>query len=248
MTIRFSRIALCAAVMLGGMLVGAGPALAQCSHLGGTVVCPSGLPEGSTSLSFTNGGTLWQLPNGTTQIVNSTTFATFVPPAVIMLTPSDPAPAASVPLPAPGFPAAGPSPTIIGGIVSIASSPLTIDLTPTTGQGHAALTAPTLDPGLFAPGSNMEFRLEWYGPGPDRTDITAHPIDLETGQPISDDPVVNAPPGSYFPPASPGGISVFVPQPVAAVDRAYLDDPGIGPTAIESIAEWGAIRFRSPAR
>lgn len=68
MRARFLRAVLFSAAVIGIVLVPALPAHAQCTHLGQQVVCPSGVSNGSTSLSFTNGSILWQAPTGSTTL------------------------------------------------------------------------------------------------------------------------------------------------------------------------------------
>lgn len=68
MRARFLRVVLFSAAVVGIILVPALPAQAQCTHLGQQVVCPSGVSNGSMSLSFTNGSILWQAPTGSTTL------------------------------------------------------------------------------------------------------------------------------------------------------------------------------------
>src|SRR4051794_39452458 len=52
-------------------------ALAQsncCSHMGGNVACPAGLPPGSRSIQFVSDGTLWQTPDGRVVTVAQSSF------------------------------------------------------------------------------------------------------------------------------------------------------------------------------
>ncbi len=62
-------------LLLGALIAPAVLAQNCCTHEGGSVACPSGLPAGSHSVQFVPGGTIWQTPSGTSVSVPSTSFA-----------------------------------------------------------------------------------------------------------------------------------------------------------------------------
>lgn len=75
--------AILAAAVLGLLALAPTPAAAQgqgpCTHQGRQVVCPPGLPPGSTSIEFVPGGTNWRnSQTGAIVFVPSTTFPPFV--------------------------------------------------------------------------------------------------------------------------------------------------------------------------
>lgn len=83
--------AILAAAALGLLALAPAPAAAQgqgpCTHQGRQVVCPPGLPPGSSSVEFVPGGTNWRnSQTGAIVFVGSTTF----PPFVAAPTPTGP--------------------------------------------------------------------------------------------------------------------------------------------------------------
>src|SRR6266536_888395 len=74
------------------------------THLGKNVQLPPGLPDGSFSVEFVSGGTVWQTPDGSRVTVPQTTFAPCsssptLPAPTTPTTPSTPPPTVSPPKP-----------------------------------------------------------------------------------------------------------------------------------------------------
>src|SRR5512142_6437 len=84
MTVRAQALVLLAMAAVTWPLV-ASASMAQgcCTHQGQSVECPAGLPPGSGSVQFVQGGTQWAVPGKGTVFVPQTTFGacTSKPPA-----------------------------------------------------------------------------------------------------------------------------------------------------------------------
>jgi hypothetical protein len=73
-----------------------------CTHQGGSVQCPPGLPPGSGSVQFIAGGTIWRTPDGRTVTVPQATFAACTPASTTPTTPSLPPTTSTPPSTTPG--------------------------------------------------------------------------------------------------------------------------------------------------
>lgn len=87
-------------------LAGAAQPAGCCTHLGGAVACPPGLPPGSASVEFVAGGTKWVTPSGQQVLVPATSFEACAGPTP----PPSPSPSPSPPPPPPPPPGASPPP------------------------------------------------------------------------------------------------------------------------------------------
>src|SRR5262245_35836458 len=113
MTKRLGQIAIVAVATALVLLVSATVAAQCCTHLGQSVQCPPGLPPGSGSLDFVQGGTMWGTPSGGKVFVPSATFAACSGTPTAPGAPSQPsttpptsptAPPATTPKPSPSNP------------------------------------------------------------------------------------------------------------------------------------------------
>ncbi len=60
----------------------------ECTHQGAAVSCPSGLPSGSRSVQFVQGGTQWATPSGQSVFVPQTSFACNGPSTLLTMPPA----------------------------------------------------------------------------------------------------------------------------------------------------------------